>query len=160
MRIDNTWRSEAFSVDNGWSSLLILCLGDPHGLEGREGTEDRTSDPDEEFSLSRGNNLDFHGWGSQSSDFFAESLGNSGVHSCSTTHNDVAIEIFSNVNIALKDRLIRNFVESGHFLSDKHGLEKSFRASESLAANSDGLTVGKFVNLVVLGWIIVCWILQ
>lgn len=160
MRIDNTSQSEALSVDNCGTSFLILCLGNPHSLESWKGTKDRTSDPNKEFSLSRGDNLDFHGWWSQSSDFFAESLGNSGIHGCSTTHNDVAVEILSDIDVALEDWLIRNFVESWHFLSDKHGLEESFRASESLAANCDSLTVGQLIRFVVLSGIVVSYILQ
>ena len=48
-------------MDDGGSGFLILGLVDPHGLEGGEGAEDGSSDPDEEFPLSRSNNLDLHG---------------------------------------------------------------------------------------------------
>ena len=37
---------EAFPVDNGRSGLVVLLLGDPHVLEGGEGGEDGSSDPD------------------------------------------------------------------------------------------------------------------
>ncbi len=52
--------SEALPVNNSGTSFLIFGFSDPHGLEGREGTEDRTSDPDQEFTLSRSNDLDLH----------------------------------------------------------------------------------------------------
>lgn len=53
--------SEALSVDDSGASLLILGLGDPHGLEGRQRRQDGSSDPDEELSLGGGHNLDLHG---------------------------------------------------------------------------------------------------
>ena len=31
---------EALAVDNGWAALIILLLGDPHLLEGGEGSKD------------------------------------------------------------------------------------------------------------------------
>merc|ERR1711978_648618 len=46
---------EAFSVDNGWTSFIVVLLGDPHGLECGEGSKDGTSDPDRVFSLWRSN---------------------------------------------------------------------------------------------------------
>jgi len=52
---------EALSVDNGWSRLVILLLGDPHLLEGGERSKNRSSDPDRVFSLWWGNDLDLHG---------------------------------------------------------------------------------------------------
>ena len=37
---------EALAVDNGWTTLVILLLGDPHLLEGGERSQDGTTDPD------------------------------------------------------------------------------------------------------------------
>ena len=33
-------RLEAFSVNDGWATLIILLFGDPHLLEGGEGSKD------------------------------------------------------------------------------------------------------------------------
>lgn len=120
---------------------MILGLGDPHGLEGRQGRQDGATDPDEELSLLRSQDLDLHGRGSKSSHFLLESFGNAWEHSGSTAHDDIAIEILADVDVALKDGLIGNFVEARHFLADGHGLEQSFRASEFLTTNIDGLSV-------------------
>ena len=96
-------RSEAFSVDDGRTSFLIFALGDPHSLEGGKRAENGASDPDQELSLGRSNDLDLHGGRSQGGDFFAETFGDTRVHIGSTAHDDVAIKIFSDVNIALED---------------------------------------------------------
>jgi hypothetical protein len=137
-------------VDDGGSGFFVLLLGDPEGLESGEGRENRSSDPDQELSFLRGNDLDLHGGGGQSGDFLAESFWDAGEHGGSSGHDDVAIKIFSDVNIAFKDGPVDQFVESSHFLSDHGGLEEGFWASESLVSDGDGLSVREFVGLVVL----------
>lgn len=52
--------SEALAVDDGWSALIILLLGDPHLLEGGQRSQNGTTDPDRVFTLRRGNDLDLH----------------------------------------------------------------------------------------------------
>merc|ERR1712200_285338 len=39
-------RLEALAVDDGGAALVVLLLGDPHPLEGGEGSQDGASDPD------------------------------------------------------------------------------------------------------------------
>jgi len=138
-------------VYDGSSSLLVFRLGDPHGLESRERTQNRSSDPHQELPLSRGNYLDFHGGWGKGCHLFAETFRDAWEHGGSATHHNVAIEIFADVNVALQDRLVGYFVEAGHFFADHHGLEQSLRASEPLGAHLDGLTVGQFVGFEVLG---------
>ena len=142
-------------MNNGGSSFLIFCLGDPHGLEGREGTKDRSSDPDKELSLGGSNYLDFHGRWGKSSHLLAKTLGDARVHSCATGHDNVAIKVLADIDIALQDGLVTDFVESWHFLTDHHGLEEGLRASEPLRGYSDNLSIRQFVGFVVLSGIIV-----
>ena len=52
---------EALAVDDGGSGLVVLLLRDPHLLEGGEGGEDRSSDPDGVLALRGSDNLDLHG---------------------------------------------------------------------------------------------------
>lgn len=132
-------------MDDGGAGLLILCLGDPHGLEGGEGTEDGASNPDEELPLGGGEDLDLHGGGGEGSDFLAETFGDAGEHGGSTAHHDVAIEVLADVDVALEDGLVGDLVESGHLLANHHGLEEGFGASEPLRVDSDHLTVGQLV---------------
>lgn len=47
-------------MDDGRSRLIVLLLGDPHLLEGGQGSKDRSSDPDRVFSLGGSNDLDLH----------------------------------------------------------------------------------------------------
>ena len=51
---------EALAVDNRWSTLVVLLLGDPHLLESGQRSQDGSTNPDGIFTLRRGNNLDLH----------------------------------------------------------------------------------------------------
>merc|ERR1712212_122489 len=44
-------RLEALPVDDGGAALVVLLLGDPHLLEGGEGSQDGASDPDRVLPL-------------------------------------------------------------------------------------------------------------
>merc|ERR1719500_2207532 len=52
---------KAFAVDDGRATLIVLLLGDPHLLEGGEGSKDRATDPDGVLPLGRSDDLDLHG---------------------------------------------------------------------------------------------------
>ena len=52
---------EALAVDNGGTALVVFLLGDPHLLEGRERSQDGTTNPDGVLALRGSNNLDLHG---------------------------------------------------------------------------------------------------
>ena len=142
-------------MDDGGSGLLVLGLGDPHGLEGGERAENGSSDPDQELPLCGCDDLDLHGRGGKGGDFLAQSLRDAGIHGGSSGHDDVAVEVFSNIDVALEDRLVADLVEARHLLADEHGLEEGLGAAEALRADGDGLSVGQLVDLVVLGGVII-----
>lgn len=48
---------EALPVDNAGAGLVVLLLGDPHLLEGGQGSQDRATDPDGVLPLGRSNDL-------------------------------------------------------------------------------------------------------
>ena len=56
---------EALAVDDGRAALVVLLLGDPHLLEGGQGSQDGASDPDGELPLWGSDDLDFDGGGQQ-----------------------------------------------------------------------------------------------
>ena len=53
------------------------------------------------------------------------------VHGRSTGHDDVSVEILSDVEIALHDRVVGRLVDTGGFETEERGLEKGFRSTES-----------------------------
>merc|ERR1719341_3243876 len=138
---------EALAVDNGWAALIVLLLGDPHLLEGGEGSKDGSSDPDRVFPLWGSDDLDLDGGWSKSSDFLLHTVSNTGVHGGASGHDSVGIEILTDVNIALHDGVVGGLVDAAGFHSEEGRLEESLWATETFIANSDDLTVGKLIGL-------------
>ena len=48
-------------MDNGWAAFVVFLLGDPHLLEGGEGSQDGSSDPYGVFPLWWSNDFDLDG---------------------------------------------------------------------------------------------------
>merc|ERR1719270_1891574 len=61
-------RLEALAVDDGGAALVVLLLGDPHLLEGGEGSQDGASDPDGALPLGGSDDLDLDGGGGKGGD--------------------------------------------------------------------------------------------
>jgi len=134
-------------VDNGGTGFVVFGLGDPHGLEGREGGEDGTTDPDGVLSLWGSDDLDLHGGWGKGGDFLLHSIGNTGVHGGTAREDVVGVEVLSDIDVALHDGVVGGLVDTSGFHTDEGWLEEGLGASESLVTNGDDLTVGKFVGL-------------
>merc|ERR1712108_10552 len=138
---------EALAVDNGWAALIVLLLGDPHLLEGGEGGENGSSDPDRVLPLWWSNDLDLDGGWSKGGDFLLHTVSNTRVHGGASRHDSVGIQILTDVNIALHDGVVGGLVDAAGFHSKEGRLEESFRATETLIADGDDLAVGKLIRL-------------
>merc|ERR1712080_535719 len=117
-----TVASAPHSLVNGMKNLLavaaavvVLLLGDPHLLEGGEGSQDGSSDPDGVLPLRRSNDLDLDGGGSQGSDFLLHTVSNTGVHGGASRHDGVGVQVLPDVNIALHDGVEGGLVDTTGF---------------------------------------------
>merc|ERR1719167_536609 len=138
---------EALPVDNGWATLIVFLLCDPHLLEGGKGGKDGSSDPDRVLPLRRSNDLDLNGRGSKSSDLLLHTISNTGVHSGSSRHDSVSIQILADVNIALHDGVVDSLMNAAGFHSKESWLEESLRAPESFVSDGDDLAIRKLIGL-------------
>merc|ERR1712155_12503 len=138
---------EALPVDNGWAALVVLLLGDPHLLEGGEGRQDGSTDPDGVLPLRGSNNLDLDGGGSKGGDLLLHSVSNTGGHGGATGHHSVGVQVLTDVNIALHDGVEGGLVDAAGLHSKEGRLEESLGATESLVTDGDDLTVGKLIGL-------------
>jgi len=138
---------EALSVDDGGTRLVVFFLGDPHLLEGGERGKDGSTNPDRVLSLWGSNDLDLHGGRSKSSQFLLHAVSNSREHGVSSRQDNVSVQVLTDVNITLHDGVVGGFVKTSSFHSEEGWLEHSLRASESLVANGDDLSVRQFVGL-------------
>src|SRR6201992_3600160 len=64
-----------------------------------------------------------------------------------TYHDNVAVEILANINVALHDGVEGGDVDTTRFESKDGWLEEGLGGSESLIADCDDLTVRKFIGL-------------
>merc|ERR1712179_400713 len=126
---------EAFAVNDAGASLVELLLGDPHLLEGREGSQDGASDPDGVLSLGRSGDLLLH------------TIGDTGVHGGATGKDRVGVKILTKINVGLHDGVEAAFVDADDLHAEESGAEHGLGAAETLVANGDNLSVGQLVRL-------------
>ena len=91
------------------------------------------SNPDRVLALRRSHNLDLHGGRSQGSEFLCHALTNACKHGGAARKDNVAVEILTNVNIALHDGLESRVMDTACLLANEAWLEKhlhSTRAAE------------------------------
>merc|ERR1711887_105670 len=138
---------EALAVDNGWAALIVLLLGDPHLLEGGEGSKDGSTDPDGVLPLWGSNDLDLDGGRSQSSDLLLHTVSNTRIHGGASRHDSVGIQVLPDVNITLHDGVISGLMNATGLHSQEGRLEESLWASEPLVTNGDDLAVRKLIRL-------------
>merc|ERR1719384_1152685 len=138
---------EALPVDNGGTTLIVLLLGDPHLLEGGEGSQDGATDPDGVFPFWGSNDLDLNGGWSQGSDFLLHSVSNTRVHGGATRHDGVGIQVLTDVNIALHDGVVGGLMDTTGLHAKEGRLEEGLRGTEPLIANGDDLAIGKLIGL-------------
>merc|ERR1719330_1784097 len=138
---------EALAVDNGWAALVVLLLGDPHLLEGGQGSQDGSSDPDGVLPLGRSDDLDLDGGGSEGGDLLLHTIGNTGVHGSASGHDGVGVQVLTDVHVALHDGVEGGLVDAAGLHSEEGRLEEGLGAAETFVADGDDLAVGKLVGL-------------
>merc|ERR1712027_220121 len=138
---------EALPVDDGGAALVVLLLGDPHLLEGGEGGQDGSSDPDGVLPLGGSDDLDLNGGRGKSGDLLLHPVGNTGVHGGATGEDSVGVQVLPDVNIALHDGVVDSLVDSAGLHSEEGRLEEGLGAPEPLVSNGDDLAVGKLIGL-------------
>jgi len=138
---------EALPVDDGWAAFIVFLLGDPHLLEGGEGRQDGSSDPDGVFPFWGSNDLDLNGGWGKSGDLLLHTVSNTGVHGGASGHDGVGVQVLPDVNIALHDGVVGGLMDTAGFHSEEGRLEEGFGGTEPLVANGDDLTVRKLIGL-------------
>lgn len=97
---------EAFAMDDGWSAFVVFLFADPHLLEGGQGGQDGATDPDRILTLRGRDDFDFHGRRGQGGDFLLHTIGDTGVHGGASGQDGVGVQVFTNIDIALHDRVV------------------------------------------------------
>ena len=126
-------------MDNARAGLVVFLLGDPHLLEGGQRGQDGATDPDGVFTLRGSDDLDLDGGWGQGGDFLLHTISNTGVHGGAAGEDSVGVQILTDVDVALHDRVVDGFVDTARFHTQEGGLEEGLRATESLVTNGDDL---------------------
>ena len=106
-------------MNNGGTRLVILLLGDPHLLEGGEGGQDRTTDPNGVLPLRGSDDLDLHGGRSKGGQLLLHAVGDTGEHGGSTRQDNVAIQVLTDIDITLHDGVVRGLVDTSGLHSEE-----------------------------------------
>ena len=139
-------------MDDLGSVLLVFLLGDPLGFEGGEGREGGTTSPDGVVSVLGGDDLDHVLLWAEGIDFLLESVGETLVEGGTTGHDDVGVEILSDIDITLLDGLVTHGVHTEDFVTllDEAWLEEGLWTAESSGVDGDHLSVWELVLLLAL----------
>merc|ERR1711920_652240 len=108
------WGLEALAVHDTGASILELVLGDPHGLKSGQRREDGTTNPHRVLALGWCDNLDLHGGWGKGSHLLGETVLDAGVHGGTAGHDDVAVQVLADVDIALHDGVVGGLVHTAH----------------------------------------------
>merc|ERR1712203_1086334 len=103
---------EALPVHDGGAGLIVLLLGDPHLLEGGEGGQDGSSDPDRVLPLGRSDDLDLHCAGSQGGDLLLHPVSDTGVHGGASGQDSVGVQVLPDIDVTLHDGVVGGLVDA------------------------------------------------
>merc|ERR1719374_197914 len=145
----NGWRCslEALAVNDAGAGLIVLLLGDPHLLEGGEGSQDGASDPDGVLSLGRSDDLDLHGGRSQGGDLLLHAVSDTGVHGGASREDGVGVEVLTDIDVALHDGVEGSLMNTDDLHAQESGAEHGLGAAETLVADGHDLSIGQLVGL-------------
>ena len=113
--------------------------------------ENGATDPDRVLALRWGDDLDLHGRRGQRLDLLLDTVGDTRVHGGAAGHDDVAVQVLTDVDVALHDRVVGELVSAGGLHAEERRLEEGLRAAEALVADGDDLAVRQLVGLLQLG---------
>ena len=142
---------ESLAMDDGRSEFVVLLLRDPLVLESRHRSQDGATDPDGVLSLRWGNNIYLHVRWSQSSHLLLHTISDTRKQGVATGQDDVGVQVLTDVDIALHDRIDEDFVDSNRFLTKEVWLKESLWTTESFVTDGDDSAVGNLVRFLQRG---------
>lgn len=93
-------------MDDTRPGFVILLLRAPQVLEGREGGQDGTTDPDGVLALGGSDDLDLHARWRQGSQLLLHTVRNTGEHGGTAREDDVAVEVTTNIQVTFVDGVV------------------------------------------------------
>ena len=94
------------TMNNRRTALIVLLLRHPQILESRQRRQNRSTDPHRVLALRRRDNLDLHARGRQARQLLLHAVRNTRVHRSTAREHDVAVQITTDIEVALVDRVV------------------------------------------------------
>ena len=85
--------------------------------------------------------------GARAVNLLLHAVSNSREHGGTARQHDVAVQILTDINVALHDGVVGGLVDASRFHAQEGGLEEGLGATESLVTDGDDLAVRKLVGL-------------
>lgn len=123
--------------------FFVFLPGDPYILKLGETGENGASDPDAELPLWGVDDSDFDCAGRQGGDFLEKTVLHADEHHIASAEHYIAVEVLSDVQVALHDALEGLLVQPAVFLLQLGGLEEGLGGLEPLAADHHFVAVGQ-----------------
>merc|ERR1711862_1050979 len=103
------FRCTMVGPDSSYSSLVT------HIFESGERSKDGSTNPDRVLTLWRSNDFDVHVLRGKCLQFLFQTFWDSGEHGGSSRHDDVLVQVSSNINVALHDGVESKSVDTSAF---------------------------------------------
>ena len=91
------------AVDDTRARFIVFLLRAPQILEGAEGCENRSTNPDRVLALRRRNNLHFYTGRRERRQLLLHTVPNTREHGRAPGQHNVAIEVTTDIEVALED---------------------------------------------------------
>jgi hypothetical protein len=94
------------TMNNRRSALIVFLLRHPQILEGRQRRQNRSTDPHRVLALWRCHNLHLHACRRQARQLLLHAVRNTWVHRSTARQHNVAVQVTTDVEVALVDRVV------------------------------------------------------
>ena len=148
------WIFFFFSWKDLWNYVINDFFSYPHLLESWKRSQNRTTNPDWILSFWRSQDLNLHGWCCHLCQFFAHSFSNSIKHCWTTRHDNIAVQVLSDINIAFSNWNECGFMNTLCFHTNQFWFEQDFWASESFISKCDHIPIRQFIWFVNRRWLL------
>lgn len=139
--------SHAFPVSNGCTGLVIFLTSDPHIFKGGETSKNGATNEDRVLAIFWRMNLNALTCGHQILQLLLKAQLVVAEHSGTAREDNIVVQICTDVDITLLDRIIEQAMDREHLLAIEFRLEKQLWATEKRLVHLNYLAIRQLVVL-------------
>jgi len=138
-------------MDDVRARLVVLLLRAPQVLKRRHRRENRAADPQLVLTLGRRDDLHLHAARTKAREILLHAVRDARGHRRATGEHDVAVQVASDVDVTLEDRVVRRLVHTRGLEAEEGRLEERLGRAEALIVDGDDLPVRELVAILERG---------